>query len=81
MAVSVGNGRSPVWIADGINRVWAFPFKVLSAAHVTLEITTPDGVVSTISGGFTVSNLGANDGGTVTFPIAPNAPLEATVKV
>lgn len=81
MTVSVGNGRSSIWIADGTNRAWAFPFKALSASHILLEVTNTDGLASQITSGFNVAGLGNAAGGTVTYPIAPTSPLPAGTKV
>jgi hypothetical protein len=69
MTVSVGNGRSSVWTADGINRVWGFNYKALSASHLVLEITLLNGSVSFVTSGFSVTGLGNEAGGSVTYPI------------
>ncbi|WP_445505058.1 right-handed parallel beta-helix repeat-containing protein [Microvirga sp. G4-2] len=81
MTVPVGNGRSSLWAADGVNRDWAFPFKVVDASHVQLEVTDGNGVTATVTSGFTVSGVGEDAGGTVTYPLSPTAPLAAPVKV
>ena len=75
MTVPVGSGRSTEWIADGANRNWDFPFKVLSAGHIALEVVDLLGNVETVTSGFTVAGVNSEDGGTVTYPVAPAAPL------
>lgn len=83
MTVAVGNGRSTVWDADGVNRTWAFPFKAFKADHLRLAITDTNGITTETAGPFTVTGLGLDAGGSVTYPIAPTAPLPAgyTVQV
>jgi hypothetical protein len=81
MTVSVGNGRSEVWVADGSNRNWPYPFKVLTADHVRLKVTAPSGTVSEVATGFTVLNVGEDAGGAVIYPIAPAAALASGTKV
>lgn len=81
MTVAVGTGRSDVWTADGTNRDWPFPFKVLSADHVRLQVTPPGGSASEISSGFSVIGLAADTGGHVVYPIEPAAALPAGTTV
>ncbi|MBA1159340.1 peptidase G2 autoproteolytic cleavage domain-containing protein [Microvirga mediterraneensis] len=81
MTVAVGNGRSETWNADGANRNWDFPFKALSASHLVLEIEDAAGSLSTVTSGFTVAGLNSDDGGTVTYPISPAAPLPIGTKI
>jgi hypothetical protein len=81
MTVSVGNGRSEVWTADGINRNWPYPFKALTADHIRLKITTPAGVESEVASGFSVQGVGQDAGGQVVYPLEPAAALASGTKV
>lgn len=82
MTVAAGEGRSTLWAADGVNRVWAYGFKILRDTHVRLDITDNDGVVlASLTSGFIVTGVGSDAGGTVTYPIAPEAALPVGFKV
>lgn len=81
MTVPFSTGRSTTWTADGTNRNWDFPFKILASGHVYLEIQDLAGTVSDITTGFTVVGVNSEDGGTITYPVAPTAALPAGYKV
>lgn len=78
MTVSATVPVSGPHIADGINRLWQFDFKLFNVAHVQLVITDADGSnEQTISSGFSVAAQYLNNsaGGYIQYPIDPVAPL------
>jgi hypothetical protein len=54
---------------------------VLKASHVRLEVTDLAGVVSEVSGPFTVMGLSQSNGGSVVYPVEPAPALPAGYKV
>jgi len=57
------------YVGNGVTTAFAYPFKVLEAQDLAVilnDVTQP-------SGSYTVSGLGNDAGGTVTFPVAPGA--------
>lgn len=80
MAVAAGKIRSPKWSADGTNRSWTFSFGILAADHLFLEVWDTAGTRSVVTSGFSVE-IDSRDGGTVTYPIAPAAPLPAAYQL
>lgn len=83
MTVTATVPLSGPYVADGVNRAWDFGFKITAASDINLVLTDADGVETTITSGFTVpaEDIGQNDGGTVTYPIAPVAALLAPIEV
>lgn len=74
------NGNLPIsgpHIADGSNRQWEYSFRCDDVTHFYLEITPPgdDAEPYYIDTGFTVTQLGNDAGGMITYPIAPIDPL------
>jgi len=76
MTVPNTSSRSTPQLTDGTRRIWTFGFRVLDAGHIYLERTNlSTGVVDEITGGFAVTGVGNNQGGTVEYPVSPAAVL------
>lgn len=81
MTVTVQTPISGPYVADGVTYEWAYSFKVIDEDHLMLEITTPDEDPIFVTTGFTATGVGDDDGGVVTYPIDPIAPLVAGTSV
>jgi hypothetical protein len=85
MTVNTTIPRSGPYTADGVNRLWAWNWKITEATHLTFLVTDADGSNPVeYSTGYefpTPSQIGADSGGTARFPIAPVDPITAGKKV
>jgi hypothetical protein len=85
MTVNVATPLSGPFTADGVNREWAFSFKIFDDAHMRLLITDADGYSNPVivDAGFSIAGnyLNEDTGGYVHYPIAPTDPVEAGKKV
>lgn len=79
MTILDTNPVSGPHIADGINRIFGFTFKVFEVSHMRLRIVSPDGSSIEIDEGFTIpyEDLGTDDGGNITYPSLSADPLPA----
>jgi len=63
--------RSGPYTGNGVTTVFAYTFKITTESHLkVMDITTVGGEVELVSG-FTVSGVGADSGGNITFSVAP----------
>lgn len=85
MTVNADLPLSGPFTADGVNRDWAFSFKIFDDAHMRLLITDADGYSNpvVVDAGFSIAGnyLNEDTGGYVEYPIAPTDPVEAGKKV
>lgn len=61
------------YVGNG-NTIFGYPFKILDATHLLITL---DGVVQV--GGYSVSGVGANNGGDVTFAVAPGIGVDIDI--
>lgn len=79
MTVSSETAKSGPYTGNGVTTVFAYNFRILDAAHIEV-VRTVNGTASTVSPSeYTVSGVGSNAGGNVTFTIAPAAGQTITV--
>lgn len=68
------------YAGDGINTQWDFDFRVDSPDHLFIILTDAEGVQTVVASNFSITGLGTNDGGTVTYPsIGDPVPAGTTV--
>lgn len=67
--------------ANGVNTSWQFTFKALAAADLALYVDDGAGTITRLTSSvFSVTGLGQDGGGTVTYPLS-GAPLAAPKRV
>lgn len=70
MTVQSEVSSSETYIGNGSARIFAYPFKVLSASHVRAVVIGVNGEASDLpSGAYDVSGVGSSGGGNVTLPL------------
>jgi hypothetical protein len=83
MTVAANRSITARTSGNGVNRAWAYTWRADVATD--LEVVVYDSVTKVTtaydSTNFTVAGLGTDNGGTVTFPISPIAPLPATQSI
>src|SRR5687767_10072776 len=73
---------SSTQVADGTNRTWTFPFRILSSDQVRLRITFADAsVVYRKVPDITVTGVGGYNGGSAVYPISGAALVAGTTVV
>jgi Pectate lyase superfamily protein len=76
MTISLANSSPLQYAGNGTSVTFSFPWKIFAASDLVVGFIT-GGVYSQQTLGFTVSGVGNNGGGSVTFSTAP--PLNTTV--
>lgn len=67
--MTVSTTASTVTLAgNGAATVFPYPFRVLSAGDMKVDLISPTGSVTRLSAGYTVSGVGSTSGGSVTYP-------------
>lgn len=72
MTIGSDNRRSGPYTANGSTTVFQYTFKISDASHIQV-VQTISGVDTVLTTGFTVSGVGSNSGGDVTFTTAPTS--------
>jgi hypothetical protein len=69
------------YVGNGITTTFAFPYKFLSGAHLTVVLTDSAGndTPQTPNTHYSVAGAGLDAGGTVTFVTAPAAGVTVTI--
>lgn len=84
MTVTAQVPVSGPYTADGVNRSWAFTFKITNVAHMSLLVTDADGSNPVVvTSGFTIADgyLNQDAGGYITYPVAPVPELASGKKL
>lgn len=69
------------YTANGSNKIFAYTFLIFDEADIEVYLTDTDGVetLQTLNTDYTVSNVGAENGGNVTFGTAPTSSYKITI--
>lgn len=78
---SASTNRSGPFAANGVNRSWSFDFKVVRPEDAELEVFDAAGALTVVTSGFTITGLGDNAGGIITYPLAPTDPYPSGTSV
>ena len=81
MTVNATTTLSAPQVADGLNRTWYFPFKIVEDDQIILYLLDPFDVETRVISGFSVAGVGSDNGGQVTYPLTPVVPLAGGVTV
>lgn len=68
MTVTSEISESDVYFGDGSTNVWPYTFYITSADEIVLYVRSAAGVETVVQSGFTVSGVGLQAGGNVTYP-------------
>src|SRR5215217_6610516 len=74
--MTVASAVSRITVAGNSSATsFAFPFKITSSSHLTVTKTTSTGVTTTLTLGthFSVSGVGSESGGSITYPLSGTA--------
>ena len=74
----VNNTYSPaIHVGNAVTTVFAYGFKIFAASELLVKV---DGVTQTLNTDYTVSGVGAEGGGSVTFTTAPDDQAVITIE-
>lgn len=70
--------KSGPYTGNGVTTAFAYGFRILDASHIRV-VRTENDIDTDVVTGFTVSGVGADSGGNVTFAVAPTALQKITL--
>lgn len=73
MTVASSLAKAGPYACNGSNKVFDYAFKALDASHIKVYVTPPGGTPTLVTTDFSVSGVGSDGGGTVTYPVSAAA--------